>query len=75
VGRATQGVRLINLDEGDRVIDCAVVEQGGEDDGAGERQAALESAPSEPESPSESDGADSQGPAGEDETEGDPRAQ
>jgi DNA gyrase subunit A len=32
IGRNTQGVRLINLEEGDRVIDVAKVEQNGEDD-------------------------------------------
>ena len=31
IGRNTQGVRLINLEEGDRVIDVARVAQNGED--------------------------------------------
>ncbi|MDE2973769.1 MAG: DNA gyrase subunit A [Gemmatimonadota bacterium] len=32
-GRATQGVRLVNLDEGDSVVDVALVVGGGDDDG------------------------------------------
>jgi DNA gyrase subunit A len=56
VGRNTQGVRLMNLGDGDRVIDCTVVTRS--DDEEHERSAAVESAPAE------GDGADagSEGP-------------
>jgi DNA gyrase subunit A len=36
IGRNTQGVRLINLDEGDRVIDMSRVMQNGQGEGPGE---------------------------------------
>jgi len=37
IGRATQGVRLVNLDEGDAVVDVArVISENGEENGAGE---------------------------------------
>jgi DNA gyrase subunit A len=34
IGRNTQGVRLINLDEGDKVVDIAIVEKQAETDEA-----------------------------------------
>jgi DNA gyrase subunit A len=46
IGRNTQGVRLINLDSGDRVIDISRIEQDGEEGGPGQEDgAAAEEAP------------------------------
>ncbi|HUI91232.1 MAG TPA: DNA gyrase subunit A [Chitinivibrionales bacterium] len=39
IGRNTQGVRLINLDEGDKVVDVAIVEKQAEADNASPAQA------------------------------------
>ena len=39
IGRNTQGVRLINLDEGDKVVDVAIVEKQAETDEAAPAQA------------------------------------
>ena len=38
IGRATQGVRLVNLDEGDSVVDVALVVGGDDDEEDGEEQ-------------------------------------
>ena len=42
IGRATQGVRLVNLDEGDEVMDVARFLDDGEDELEHELQAAVE---------------------------------
>jgi len=45
IGRATQGVRLVNLDEGDRVVDVArVIAEDVEEEGGGEEEFASSAA-------------------------------
>jgi DNA gyrase subunit A len=56
-GRAAQGVRLINLDEGDRVV--AVAKLAEPDDGDEDAQAALPGA--EPEEPRKAKGTPPEG--------------
>ena len=36
IGRATQGVRLVNLDKGDQVVDVALVVSDGDDENGDE---------------------------------------
>ncbi|MDR0306006.1 MAG: DNA gyrase subunit A [Chitinispirillales bacterium] len=47
IGRNTQGVKLINLDEGDSVIDVALCERGEDEENAVAAQAPVESAPAD----------------------------
>jgi DNA gyrase subunit A len=49
IGRATQGVRLVNLDEGDEVMDVARFLDDGEDELESELQAAVEEGVMSPE--------------------------
>jgi DNA gyrase subunit A len=68
IGRATQGVRLIRIDEGDEVVAVAKIAREEEDEG--DSQAAAESSPSPegdpPAGPSETAAPDSDGAAGQD---------
>jgi DNA gyrase subunit A len=53
IGRATQGVRLVNLDKGDEVMDVARFLDDGEDELENELQAAVEEGVMTPEQAAE----------------------
>jgi DNA gyrase subunit A len=59
IGRATQGVKLVNLDEGDSVVDVAWIVQDEEDDEVGD----LEDIGGEDEVTPAQDGSDGEGDA------------